>query len=66
MKQTGSDFSASIFEHGKALAEIERSVAALSALLVKANDHSSSAAEPSQSAQPLVSGHVQRNRTSDH
>jgi hypothetical protein len=44
MKQTGSDFGTSVFEHGKALAEIKRSVAALSTLLVKADDHSSSAA----------------------
>jgi hypothetical protein len=66
MEQTGSDFSASVFEHGKALAEIERSVAALSALLVKWDDHSSSATEPSQSAQQLVSGHVEMNRTLGH
>jgi len=58
VEQTGSDFSASVFEHGKAIAKTERPVAALSALLVKADDHSSLAAEPSQSAQQLVSGHI--------
>jgi hypothetical protein len=66
VQQTGSDLSASVFEHGKTIAEIERPVAALSALLVKADLRSSLAAEPSQSTQQLVSGHAQRNRALGH
>jgi len=53
VEQTGSDFGAPIFEHSKVIPVIDRTVAALAALLVKPNDNSSLAAEPSQSAPQL-------------
>jgi len=36
VEQAGPDFSASIFDHSKTIAEIERAVATLAALLVTA------------------------------
>jgi hypothetical protein len=51
VEQTALDFGAPVFEHGEAIAEIESTVAALAALLVKADNNPSLAAEPTQSAQ---------------
>jgi hypothetical protein len=63
VEQTGSNFGAPIFEHSKSIAKIERTVTALAALLVKPDDNSSLAAEPSQSAQQLFSDHAPTNKT---
>ena len=66
MEQTRPDFGASVFEHGKPIAEIECAVAALAAFFFKADCNSSLAAEPSQSAQQLISGHAWMNMTPAH
>jgi hypothetical protein len=54
------------FQHSKAIAEIERAVAALAALLVKTDSDPALAAEPSQSAQQLVSGYAPSNKRPSH
>jgi hypothetical protein len=64
MEQTGPDFGASVFEDGKAFAEVKRAMATLSALLVKPDSHSALASEPPQPAQQLVSGYRPSNKTS--
>jgi hypothetical protein len=58
VRQAGPELSASVFEHGKAIAEIERTVTTLAAFLLEPDGNPSLVAEPSQSAQQLVSGHA--------
>jgi hypothetical protein len=63
VEQAGPDFSASIFDHSKTIAEIERAVATLAALLVEPDGNTTPAAEPPQPAQQLISGHALSNKT---
>jgi hypothetical protein len=63
MEQAGPDFGASVFDHSKAVTEIERTVAALAALLLEPDGNTTPAAEPPQPAQQLISGHALSNKT---